>query len=103
VATPQATTPAPAVLTLTVTENPFRCDGQFRVFGHLGGALPGETITYSASPPATVSNGTADSNGERSIVWQCNPGETGPQTLAARGATSGRTGSVTFQVVSPSP
>ena len=99
---PPPKTPAPTItLNLTVTENPFRCDGQSRVFGQLSGALPGETLSYSSVPPQTLTNGVADSNGDHPLDWQCNPGDSGPDTLTARGLSSGRSGSVTFQMVSP--
>lgn len=95
--------PAASSLSLTISENPFVCNSQSRVFGRLSGAVPGERIEFF-SPQATIAldAGTADSSGQQALKWYCDPGESGDIVLDAR-SSSGRTGSVRFSQTSPRP
>lgn len=97
----QPTAPAPVgSLNVVVTENPFTCNGQTRVFARLSGAQPDEGIQFSSTPANAISNGTADASGnDTTMSWECDIGTSGPVTLSATGLTSGRTGRVTFQTV----
>lgn len=106
VSTPPPPPPPPpptgGTLTLSVSENPFRCDGESRSFGRLTGAAPGERIDFSSPRASGLLSGNADSSGALTLKWQCNPGEGGQITLSARSA-SGRTGQVTFSQTTPAP
>jgi pimeloyl-ACP methyl ester carboxylesterase len=88
-------------LSVSFTENPFTCDGGLRTFGTISGATPGETITFTSSPPLTLASGAANSSGQLAIKWQCTPAEVQTWSVTARGASSGRT--VTFSVVGKAP
>ncbi len=84
-------------LTVELVENPFRCDGESRVFGGLAGAEPGEEIAFSSPQATGLSPGTADDNGELDIRWQCVPDRVGTTwELTATGVTSGRSVTFTF-------
>ena len=94
--------PPPGSLGATLTENPFTCDDGLRPIGTITGALPGETIDFTSPTVGGLLPGTADGAGNRTIRWQCAPGE-GGQTwqVTASGRTSGR--SVTFGITGVSP
>lgn len=88
--------PGSPPLNLVISENPFICNGQSRVFGRVSGAVPGERIEFS-SPQATLplAAAVADSKGEQVLRWTCEPGASQEILLNARSA-SGRIGSVRF-------
>jgi hypothetical protein len=95
--------PPPPKLAIVVTENPFACDGTFRVFGALSGAQPGETIAFTSTRPDVIMNGPADASGNQQLRWECPAGRTGPVTLRAVGQSSGRSGSADFREFTPPP
>lgn len=103
---PQAPQPQPVPqagqLNISLSENPFLCDGPSRGFGRLSGAAPGERITFSSPDVSGMLPGTANGNGELPLIWQCNPNEAGQSwRVTARGQSSGRTG--TFTVTGRGP
>ncbi len=85
-------------LSVSFTENPFRCDGgPSRYFGRVFGAIPGETISFVSPQVGGLLPGVADSSGGLGIIWQCEPGDAGRTwSVTGTGRTSGR--SVTFSV-----
>ena len=86
---------APTALTVTVTEDPFACDGTARVFAQLSGADPNEEVAFSSPQSPGLRSGTADANGELPVRWSCDATQAGTVwELTATGVTSGRT--VTF-------
>lgn len=93
----QRATPTTQGLSVSFTENPFRCDGGVRQFGRVSGAAAGETITFTSPSLGELLPGTADGNGGVNIQWVCGPPGVGTTwTVNARGTTTGRT--VSFQV-----
>ncbi len=93
---PPPTTPPPppatSALGVVFTEQPFLCDGSLHPFGSITGAQPGEFITFYSPEVPNLVNGSANSNGELTMQWQCEPHEVGMNwSLTATGATSGRT------------
>ena len=92
-----ATTAAPTALVVDLIEEPFRCDGETRVFGGLSGAAPNEQIAFTSPQSSGISPGTADAEGNLSIRWNCTPDQAGTVwDLTATGETSGRSVSFTL-------
>lgn len=86
-------TAVPGALSVSFSENPYRCDGGERPFGTISDAAPGEVILLSSSSPGVVALASkmADGSGHATIWWQCNPNEApGSWVVSARGAASGR-------------
>ncbi|MGH1488101.1 MAG: hypothetical protein ACRBK7_01700 [Acidimicrobiales bacterium] len=95
VTAPATATTTPPALVVDVIENPFKCNGESRIFGGLTGASPGEQIAFTSPQASGILNGTADGDGATSIRWQCDPDQVGTTwELTATGVESGRT--VTF-------
>jgi hypothetical protein len=85
----------PNQLRVTVTEDPFVCDGETREFALLGGAEPNESVSFSSPQASGLRSGQADALGDLPIRWQCDPAQAGTTwELTATGDTSGK--SVTF-------
>ena len=99
--TPVPVAPVVSALSVSLTENPFTCDGGSRVFGTVSGALGGESISFTSSPSESISNVTANSSGVASMRWWCNPDEATTWSITARGVSSGRT--VTFSLTGRAP
>ncbi len=97
VTAPTTTTIAPPPLVIDLIENPFKCDGESRIFGGLTGAAPGEQISFTSPQASGILNGTADAEGATPIRWQCDPDQVGTTwELTATGVESGRTASFSF-------
>jgi hypothetical protein len=94
-AAPYTTQPTVAVSSQTVTAG-----GSITFSG--SGFLPGETVRITVSDPITLKSVVADSSGSFSTVIVLPAGLTGAQTLTATGLTSGRTASITIQVLAAS-
>jgi hypothetical protein len=89
--TPVTQPPAPG-MSVVFSENPFRCDGTSHRMGTLTGAQAGERITFTSPTVSGLLPGTANSSGQLSLVWDCNPNEAGQSwQVTANGAASGRT------------
>ncbi|MBK8078173.1 MAG: hypothetical protein IPK24_22115 [Kineosporiaceae bacterium] len=89
--------PPTSPLSVSLSENPFRCDGGTRALGTLSGAAPGERITFSSPEVSNLSPGTASASGTLPLRWQCDPGDVGTTWhVTATGQSSGRR--VTFSV-----
>jgi hypothetical protein len=94
---PPTERPQPGSLSITLTENPFRCDGASRAVGRLSGAAPGERIDFSSPDVGGLLSGTADGAGALGLIWQCNASDAGRSwTVTATGASSRRTGTFTI-------
>lgn len=86
-----------APLQVTVTENPFNCDGEPRDFATLSGALPQAQIDFASAQATGLRPGTADADGNLIIRWQCLPEQAGTVwELTATEASTERTVSFTF-------
>ena len=89
--------PAGGTLSVSFSENPFRCDGGVRALGTLSGAAAGERITFSSPEVSGLLPGTASASGTLPLRWQCDPGDVGTTWhVTATGQSSGRR--VTFSV-----
>jgi hypothetical protein len=82
-------------LTVTLTENPFRCDGQVRRLGYLSGAAPGERVAFSSPQLGTLRTGTAGGDGRVSLTWVCQPSNAGATWQVLGRGASGATVSFT--------
>ncbi len=92
---PVETTIDPNLLEVMISEQPFICDGEKRVFAQLSGGAPNEEIAFTSPQTANLASGTADANGGLPINWSCTPDQAGTTwELTASGVTSGKT--VTF-------
>ncbi|MEM7273781.1 MAG: hypothetical protein AAF547_11925 [Actinomycetota bacterium] len=92
-----ATTVPSTTLEITLIEDPFRCDGETRIFGGLSGADANEQIAFSSPQSSGIQPGMADANGELSIRWNCDASQIGTEwQLTATGVTSGRSVTFTF-------
>ena len=79
-------------LMITITENPFACDGEARAFGSISGATPNGTISFSSPQASNIRSGSADEDGVRPVRWQCNPDQAGTiWQLTATDDATGRT------------
>ncbi len=84
-------------LQVTVTENPFNCDGEPRDFATLTGALPSAQIDFESAQATGLRPGTADADGNLTIRWQCLPDQAGTVwELTATEASTERSVSFTF-------
>jgi hypothetical protein len=84
-----------AAMIVSITENPFACNGEVRAFATLAGADPGEQVDFTSPQSSGLRSGTADADGNLPVRWSCDPDQVGTEwELTATGATSGR--SVTF-------
>jgi len=82
---------------VTLTENPFTCDGEARVFGMLTGATPDGQISFTSPQASDITPGPADETGSRPVRWQCTPEQAGTVwELTATDDESGR--AITFQL-----
>ncbi len=100
---PTTTTTAPTTTTVlgefsvVLTENPFTCNGEVRVFGTLSGATPNGQISFTSPQASDIRSGTADETGSRPIRWSCTPDQAGMVwELTATDDSSGR--SITFRL-----
>jgi hypothetical protein len=95
--------PAPVErLTVTLTENPFRCDGGSRELGYVSGAAPGERITFSSPQLGTLHTGTAGQDGQAPLNWLCQPSDAGTTWQVIGTGMNGET--VSFTVTgAPAP
>jgi hypothetical protein len=93
----QAPPPAATVerLTVTLTENPFRCDSGTRELGYVGGAVHGERITFSSPQLGTLNTGTAGPDGRVPLTWVCQPSDAGSSWQVIARSASGATVSFT--------
>ena len=92
------TTAPPTSLTVSLNENPFRCDYVLRAFGTISGATPGETVTLSESSIGELKSGVADTNGQFPIKWRCPASTAGATwTITGQGTTSGRRVTFSFR------
>ena len=92
----QTQSPAPVEqLTVTLTENPFRCDGGTREVGYVDGAVPGEQITFSSPQLGTLHTGTASGNGQVPLTWVCQPSDAGTDWQVIGRSADGATVSFT--------
>jgi len=91
-----AVAPEPAAaqgLSITLTEDPFVCDGFLREFGSIWGFIPGEGMQFRSPQLGGVfSSRIADANGTVLMRWQCRAPE--QVTVTAVGLLSGN--QVTF-------
>ncbi len=84
-------------LNVTVSENPFNCDGEPRDFATLTGALPSAQIDFDSAQATGLRPGTADADGNLTIRWQCLPEQAGTVwEISATEASTERTVSFTF-------
>ncbi len=84
-------------LQVTVSENPFNCDGEPRDFATLTGALPSAQIDFDSAQATGLRPGTADADGNLTIRWQCLPDQAGTVwEISATEASTERTVSFTF-------
>lgn len=84
-------------LQVALTENPFLCDSQTRVFGTITGAGPDESIDFTSPDTDGIRSGLADGTGTLDIRWQCDPADAGRTwRLTATGASTGRTATFEF-------
>jgi hypothetical protein len=93
-------------LTVTLTENPFRCDGGTRGLGYVSGAAPGERVAFSSPQLGTLRTGTAGRDGRVPLTWMCQPSDGGTNWQVIGRGTSGATVSLTVTGVaaaSPTP
>lgn len=91
------TAPTPTDLTVSLVEDPFKCDGETRIFGGLSGAEADEEVAFTSPQASGIRNGQADADGNLSIRWQCEPAQAGTQwELTATGVESGRSVTFTF-------
>ncbi len=87
----------PDPTTITVAEDPFRCDGTSHRFAVLSNFVPGEYVDYSSPQSVAIGQGQADDTGQVTVRWQCSPDEAGSQwEVTAGGQTSGY--SLTFTI-----
>ncbi len=87
----------PDPTTVTVVEDPFRCDDTSHRFAVLSNFLPGEYVDYSSPQSDAIGQGQADDSGQVTVRWQCSPDEAGSQwEVTAGGQTSGF--SLTFTI-----
>lgn len=92
------TTAPPTPLTVSLNENPFRCDYVLRAFGTISGATPRETVTLSESSIGQLESGVADTNGQFPIEWRCPASTAGVTwTITGQGTTSGRRVTFSFR------
>lgn len=90
-----AAAPDPNGLLISLTEDPFICDGGVRPFANLSGAAPGEAVAFTSPQSSGILPGTAAADGSLTIRWQCDPEQIGTTwDITATGETSGKT--VTF-------
>lgn len=80
----------PPPLKLSLSEDPFRCDGTSRQLGRLSGALPNDTITFRSPQATGLLPGQAASDGTLDLRWMCSPGEDGAVELSATPPPAGR-------------
>lgn len=90
-------------LGVTLTENPFLCDGGLRGFGRVEGAVPGEAVRFYSPQVGSLQGGTADGNGRLSIRWQCDPWEAGSSWTVQVTTDSGRTATFVVTGAAPAP
>lgn len=84
-------------LTATLTESPFTCDGEVRVFGAISRATPNGQISFTSPQASGIRPGTADEQGLREMRWSCTPDQVGTVwELTATDDATGRT--VTFEL-----
>lgn len=96
--TPDTTAlPDPNQLLISLTEDPFICDGGVRPFANLSGAAPGEEVSFASPQSSGILPGTAEADGSLTIRWQCDPEQVGTMwDIVATGVTSGK--SVAFSI-----
>ena len=85
----QPTQPSATVeqLTVTLTENPFRCDGGTRILGYVSGAVPGEQVTFRSPQLGSLRAANAGRDGRISLTWECQPSDAGTKwQVIGRGA-----------------
>ncbi|MDH4144806.1 MAG: hypothetical protein OEY23_06500 [Acidimicrobiia bacterium] len=91
-------------LQVALFENPVLCNGEVRDFGVVSNAAPGETLVFSSAQTSSLSPGTADGSGQKTIRWVCEPSAGGAQwTVTVTGSTSGRTATFSFVGKAPAP
>jgi hypothetical protein len=84
-------------LLVSISENPFACNGEARPFARITGADANEQVRFSSPESPNLRAGTADADGALDVRWQCDPAQAGTTwNLTATGDQSGR--SVTFSV-----
>jgi len=82
-------------LTVTLTENPFRCDSGTRSLGYVSGAVPGEQITFSSPQLGTLHTASASPDGRVPLTWVCQPSDAGTSWQVIGRGTNGSTVSFT--------
>ena len=97
-----AALPDPNQLLISLTEDPFICDGGVRPFANLAGAAPGEEVSFTSPQSSGILPGTAAADGSLTIRWQCDPEQIGTTwDIVATGVTSGK--SVAFSIMGADP
>jgi hypothetical protein len=96
--------PAPAAPdpTVSLTEDPFRCDGNTRFVATLSGFTPRELVDFTSPQAEDLRQGQADEAGALQVRWTCGAADAGTiWELTATGLTSQR--SVSFQITGAEP
>lgn len=101
--TPATSPQAAGQLSISLSENPFLCDGGTRALGTLSGASPGERVTFASPTVSGLLPGNADGAGRIALKWQCNPAEGGQTWNVTATSASGRSGSFSITGRSPQP
>ena len=79
-------------MAITITENPFACNGTARVFGTISGATPNGTISFTSPQASNIRSGEADASGNRDVRWVCDAAQAGTiWQLTATDDATGRT------------
>ncbi len=89
-------------LAVTVTEDPFRCDGASRAFAVITNFAPEEFVDFTSPQADGLRQGRAVETGSLPIRWQCGAGDIDEiWELTATGRTSDR--SITITVTGAAP
>jgi polyisoprenoid-binding protein YceI len=88
--------------TVTITENPFRCDDTTRFLATINGFTPREFVDFTSPQAENLRQGQADETGTLQVRWTCGDSDIDRTwDITATGATSQR--SVSFQVTGAAP
>ncbi len=99
--------PEPSPANVTITEQPFVCDGQRRPVAVITGLRGGEFVDFASEQAGTLREGRADADGQLTVNWQCTSAELAALapgaswTVTATGRESGQI--VTFEITAAQP